>query len=104
LFAHPSYIQYIGCITTQYFTLDVLKTSKTITILDISYIFNVVNMARSRDENKTSRNIVLKSETYERLDKYKVKLMGERGTTNVSFDDTINSLLDCLGPDKPTSK
>jgi len=51
-------------------------------------------MARARDENKTSRNIALKSETYERLDKYKVKLMGEMGTTNVTFDDLINSLLD----------
>ena len=51
-------------------------------------------MARARDENKTSRNIALKVETYERLDKYKVKLMGEMGTTDVTFDDVINSLLD----------
>jgi len=63
-------------------------------------------MSRARDENKTSRNVVLKSETYERLDKYKVKLMGEKGTTNVSFDDAINSLLDFLGTGtkKSTSK
>jgi hypothetical protein len=57
-------------------------------------IFNVINMARSRDENKTSRNIVLKSETYERLDKYKVKLIGERKTSNVTYDDAINELLE----------
>jgi len=44
----------------------------------------------------TSRNIALKSETYERLDKYKVKLMGELGTANVTFDDVINSLLDTI--------
>jgi len=74
--------------------LDVFITFITIGILDISDILNVVNMARARDENKTSRNIALKSETYERLDKYKVKLMGEMGTTNVTFDDLINSLLD----------
>lgn len=51
-------------------------------------------MGRARDENKTSRNVALKVETYDRLDKYKVKLMGELETTNVSFDDVINSLLD----------
>jgi len=63
-------------------------------------------MGRARDENKTSRNIVLKSETYERLDKYKVKLMGNLGTTNVSFDDTINALLDAISTSskKLTSK
>jgi predicted CopG family antitoxin len=54
----------------------------------------MINMARARDESKTSRNIALKLETYERLDKYKARLMGEKGTTNVSFDDVIISLLD----------
>jgi len=60
-------------------------------------------MSRPRDESKTSRNVVLKSETYDRLDKYKVKLISERGTTNVSFDDTINSLLDSVGKDRRNS-
>ena len=73
--------------------MDVFTTFITISILDISDILNVVKMARARDENKTSRNIALKSETYERLDRYKVKLMGEKGTTNISFDDVINHLL-----------
>ena len=73
--------------------MDVFTTFITISILDISDILNVVKMARARDENKTSRNIALKSETYERLDKFKVKLMGKLGTANVTFDDVINHLL-----------
>jgi hypothetical protein len=60
-------------------------------------------MSRPRDESKTSRNVVLKSETYDRLDKYKVKLMGELGTTNVSFDDAIDSLLNSVGNDTKKS-
>jgi hypothetical protein len=55
---------------------------------------NTNNMARSRDETKVSRNVVLKAETYERLDRYKAKLIGERGTSNISFDDVISSLLE----------
>lgn len=42
----------------------------------------------------TKRNIVLKIKTYERLEKYKVKLVNEREDPNVTFDDAINSLLD----------
>jgi len=51
-------------------------------------------MARPRDETKVSRNVVLRAETYERLDRYKAKLIGEKGTANISFDDVINTLLD----------
>jgi hypothetical protein len=40
------------------------------------------------------RNIVLKIETYERLEKYKIKLITERCTSQLSYDDVINSLLD----------
>jgi hypothetical protein len=54
----------------------------------------MINMGRARSENRTSRNVVLKSETYERLDKYKVKLMGERNKSNVTYDDVINELLE----------
>lgn len=53
-------------------------------------------MARPRDEKKTSRNVVLKSETYERLDRYKAQLIGERKMSGVSFDDAINELLDLV--------
>ena len=40
------------------------------------------------------RNIVVKIETYERLEKYKIKLINEKGTPQLSFDEVVNSLLD----------
>ena len=42
----------------------------------------------------TKRNVVLKIETYERLEKYKIKLMNEREDSRVTFDDVVNVLLD----------
>jgi len=40
------------------------------------------------------RNIVLKIETYERLEKYKVRLISEKGDSRLTFDDAVNTLLD----------
>lgn len=40
------------------------------------------------------RNVVLKIETYERLDKYKIKLMSEKEDSKLTYDDAINDLLD----------
>jgi hypothetical protein len=40
------------------------------------------------------RNIVLKIDTYKRLEKYKIKLINEKGTSQLSYDDVINALLD----------
>ena len=40
------------------------------------------------------RNIALKIETYERLEKYKIKLMGEKGNSRLTFNDVINALID----------
>jgi hypothetical protein len=40
------------------------------------------------------RNVVLKIETYDRLEKYKVKLISKKGDSKLTFDDTINDLLD----------
>ena len=57
-------------------------------------IFDVITMARQKDETKPTRNIVLKAETYEKLDQYKVKLIGKRKTSAVTYDDTINELLE----------
>lgn len=42
----------------------------------------------------TKRNIVLKIETYDRLEKYKIKLMSEKGDSRIAFDDVISYLLD----------
>jgi hypothetical protein len=40
------------------------------------------------------RNIVLKIETYDKLEKYKAKLIGKKGDSSLTFDDVINDLLD----------
>jgi hypothetical protein len=40
------------------------------------------------------RNVVLKIETYERLEKYKIKLIGKKGDSRLTFDDVINDLLE----------
>ncbi len=41
-----------------------------------------------------NRNVVLKIETYERLEKYKIQLINEKGKSQLSYDEVINSLLD----------
>lgn len=47
-----------------------------------------------RRKKVTKRNVVLKIETYERLDKYKIKLMNEKEDSKLTYDDVINDLLD----------
>lgn len=44
-------------------------------------------------KNVKKRNISLKIETYERLEKFKIKLMSEKGDSRLTFDDVINDLL-----------
>jgi len=44
--------------------------------------------------NVAKRNVVLKIETYNRLEKLLVELVKERGTLRVSFDEAVNMLLD----------
>ena len=44
-------------------------------------------------KNVEKRNIVLKIETYERLEKYKVKLISEKEDSRITFDDAIDTLL-----------
>lgn len=62
-------------------------------ILPILLIINISNMVKRQNDQKESRNIVLKAETYDKLDKYTAKLIGRKGTTHISFDDAINELL-----------
>jgi hypothetical protein len=45
-------------------------------------------------KNVKKRNIALKIETYERLDKYKIKLMVDKEDSRLTFDDVINTLLE----------
>jgi len=40
------------------------------------------------------RNVVLKIKTYERLEKYKIKVINEKRDPRITFDDVINYLLD----------
>jgi|GEM_PF-1120462 len=40
------------------------------------------------------RNVVLKMETYERLQRYLLELIQKRKTPRVTFDEAINALLD----------
>ena len=39
------------------------------------------------------RNVALKIETYEKLEKYKIKLISEKGDSRIAFDDVINDLI-----------
>jgi len=50
-------------------------------------------MPRPR-KNVRKRNVALKIETYERLEKYLIELIRERGSPRLTFDDAINALLD----------
>jgi|GEM_PF-1777537 len=48
-------------------------------------------------KNVTKRNVALKIETYDRLERYKIKLMGEKEDSRLTFDDVITFLLDKEG-------
>lgn len=51
-------------------------------------------LMQKKKKTVRKRNVVLRIDTYQRLDKYKIKLMGEKGDSSLSFDDVINTLLD----------
>jgi len=48
-------------------------------------------------KNVKKRNIALKIETYERLEKYKIKLMSDKEDSRLTFDDVLTFLLDKEG-------
>jgi hypothetical protein len=73
---------------------DIIDGYNTKTILTILTIPDAMDMARQRQKSKSTHTIVLKIDTYNRLEKYKVKLISEKGTSSVTFDDVINELLD----------
>lgn len=54
-------------------------------------------MARRQKANASRRNVVLRIETYNRLEKYLVELVKRRGIPRISFDEAINELLDGAG-------
>jgi hypothetical protein len=43
---------------------------------------------------KGKRTVMLRPETHARLDEYTSKVIYEKRTTKVTFDDVVNSLLD----------
>jgi len=47
--------------------------------------------------NVKKRNIALRIETYNRLEKFLTELIRERGSPRITFDDAINALLDKHG-------
>lgn len=67
-----------------------LNTLNTFTILDR---FDVGLFMRKQKASKKRKNIVLKIPTYERLERYKVALIKEKGNPKVTFDDVVNDLL-----------
>jgi hypothetical protein len=84
--ATSQYTQYIQYATSY---LNVLNTPKT---LNIEKIYRVLTAMQERKDVQ-KRNIVLKIETYEKLEKYKAKLIGKRGDSRLTFDDVINDLI-----------
>jgi len=51
-------------------------------------------MSREKKDTVPIRNVRLKTKTYERLEKFKVELIQQKGKPQVTFDDAINYLLD----------
>jgi len=54
-------------------------------------------LPRKQNQNASRRNVVLKIETYNRLERYLVELVKRKGVPRVSFDEAINELLDRVG-------
>lgn len=70
-----------------------MNTPKTLNTFNVENVLKATAGLQNR-KKVTKRNIVLKIETYERLEKHKIKLMSERENSRITFDDVINALLD----------
>jgi hypothetical protein len=51
----------------------------------------------TKNQKKHIRTIVVKEETYQRLQQYKLKLIHNRKDPKITFDQVINTLLDECG-------
>lgn len=60
----------------------------------MSTIYDMVEMRMQKKKAVKKRNVVLQIDTYERLEKYKIRLMSEKEDSSLTFDDVINNLLD----------
>ena len=56
-------------------------------------VFGVLSL-RKRSTDVKNRNIVLKIKTYQRLERYMVKLIRVKGNPKITFDEVVNVLLD----------
>jgi len=54
-------------------------------------------LTRKQKENASRRNVVLKIETYNRLEKFIVELVKKKESPRISFDDAVNELLNRAG-------
>jgi len=67
-------------------------------------IRKVFPMTRKKKEIASIRNVRLRAQTYERLEKFKVELIQRKGKPQVTFDDAVNYLLDeHYGSDRSTT-
>ena len=62
----------------------------------LSVLASIPNVAQKRKERVRIRNVRLKMETYDKLEKYLLDLMQERGTPWLTLDDAVNSLLETV--------
>ncbi len=60
----------------------------------LSILASMPNVAQKRKERVQIRNVRLKMETYDKLEKYLLDLMQERVTPWLTLDDAVNSLLE----------
>ena len=60
----------------------------------LSVLASIPNVAQKRKERVRIRNVRLKMETYDKLEKYLLDLMQERGSPWLTLDDAVNSLLE----------
>lgn len=71
------------------------NTPKTLNTFNTYTTSEDSQMQNRKDVKK--RNVALKIETYDRLEKYKIRLMGEKEDSRLTFDDVITFLLDKEG-------
>ena len=60
----------------------------------LSILASIPNVAQKRKERVRIRNVRLKMETYDKLERYLLDLMQEKGTPWLTLDDAVNSLLE----------
>ena len=60
----------------------------------LSILASIPNVAQKRKERVRIRNVRLKMETYDKLEKYLLDLMQEKGTPWLTLDDAVDNLLE----------